>query len=132
MPLFRLSTAEIAKLSQHFIDSDRVPTRPKSVESPTATIAGEPALEAAGPRLVTADGFGCTSCHAIGKWVPQKVALNAQGTPLDELGERIRRPWFDRWVRNPARIVAQMEMPSVQQPIRGVLDEQLDVQLAAV
>src|SRR4029079_11840013 len=90
------------------------------------------ALEAAGPRLVTADGFGCTSCHAIGKWTPQKVPLNAQGGDLSQIGLRVRRPWFDRWVHNPARIVPQMEMPSVQQSVRGVLEGKLDRQLAAV
>jgi hypothetical protein len=48
------------------------------------------------------------------------------------LENRIRRPWFDRWVRNPARIVPQMEMPSVQIPVSGVLDGKLDDQLNAV
>jgi hypothetical protein len=89
-------------------------------------------LRIAGTRLVTADGFGCTSCHQIGQTVPQKVALNARGTDLSLLGTRIRREWYDRWVRNPARIVPRMEMPSIVAPVRGVLHERLDDQLAAV
>ncbi len=51
---------------------------------------------------------------------------------MSRIGDRVRRPWFDRWVRNPARIVPQMEMPSVQQSVRGVLDGKLNHQLAAV
>ncbi len=89
-------------------------------------------LTASGARLVTADGFGCTSCHKIGEWTPKKVALNARGTELSVLGDRMRKPWFDRWVRNPARIVPRMEMPSIVTPARKILDENLDHQLAAV
>lgn len=132
MPKFPLDKAATRALAQYLIDADRIPDRPGALV-PTATqTGGDATLEAAGPRLVTADGFGCTSCHAIGKWTPQKVALNAQGVDLSQIGDRVRRPWFDRWVRNPARIVPQMEMPSVQQSVRGVLDGKLDRQLAAV
>ena len=52
-------------------------------------------------RLVTADGFGCTSCHAIGRWQPRSVALAASGSNLAGLGGRVRREWFDRWVQQP-------------------------------
>lgn len=130
MPKFPLDKAATRALAQYLIDTDRIPDRPGALMATQAS--GDAALEAAGPRLVTADGFGCTSCHAIGKWTPQKVALNAQGVDLSQIGNRVRRPWFDRWVHNPARIVPQMEMPSVQQSVRGVLDGKLDRQLAAV
>ena len=67
--------------------------------------------------LVTADGFGCTSCHAIGRWAAAKGrAVNARRRePAQASATRVRREWFDRWVRNPARIVPQMEMPSIVQ-----------------
>jgi mono/diheme cytochrome c family protein len=132
MPKFPLDKATTHALAQHLIDTDRIPDRPGAPRPAATQAAGDAALEAAGPRLVTADGFGCTSCHAIGKWTPEKVAINAQGADLSQIGERVRRPWFDRWVHNPARIVPQMEMPSVQQSVRGVLDGKLDRQLAAV
>ena len=132
MPKFGLSPAETAAILQYLIDSDRIPPRPDSTLLADDAALSTTSLDAAGPRLVTADGFGCTSCHAIGKWEPEKVALNAQGTALSNIGRRVRREWFDRWVRNPARIVPKMEMPSVQQPVRGVLDGHLDQQLAAV
>ncbi len=48
------------------------------------------------------------------------------------LGQRIRPSWFLRWVHNPARIVPRMEMPAIQLPIQGVLDDSLDLQLAAL
>jgi glucose/arabinose dehydrogenase/cbb3-type cytochrome oxidase cytochrome c subunit len=130
MPKFQLSKPETAAIVDHFVAVDRIPPREATPASETSLSTA--ALDAAGPRLVTAEGFGCTSCHAIGKWEPQKVALNAQGTALSQIGTRVRREWFDRWVRNPARIVPQMEMPSVQQAVRGVLSAQLDDQLSAV
>ncbi|MFP6750067.1 MAG: hypothetical protein VB855_00180, partial [Pirellulaceae bacterium] len=50
---------------------------------------------------------------------------------LTNLAERIRRPWYERWVRNPIRIVPRMEMPSVQLPVKGVLGDNLAAQLDA-
>jgi hypothetical protein len=132
MPRFNLSKDQMAAIAGELIAVDRVPPRPELELAAFDTSLATSALDTAGPRLVTADGFGCTSCHAMGKWEPQKVALNAHGTALSNIGLRVRREWFDRWVRNPARIVPQMEMPSVQQPVRGVLGDQLDQQLAAV
>ena len=61
-----------------------------------------------------------------------QVQLNTLGPNLSRLERRIRREWFDRWVRDPARIVPRMEMPSVQIPVAGVLNGNLDDQLAAV
>lgn len=130
MPRFHLSEAELQGLIRHFVQRDRIPD-----QAPIKTVSslpGKKELANAGGRLVTADGFGCTSCHQIGDWTPQKVALNARGTELSKLGDRLRKPWFDRWVRNPARMVPRMEMPSIVTPARKILDEKLEVQLAAV
>ncbi len=128
MPKFTLHDDEVAALNRLFIGHDRLPPRdPGTTEAPL-----DAASQLAAQRLVTADGFGCTSCHKIGSSEPVKVALNAQGTDLTLLGERIRKPWFDRWVRNPARIIPRMEMPAIQKPVRGVLHDNVDEQLAAV
>jgi mono/diheme cytochrome c family protein len=130
MPRFELRDDEQRAIVQHFIDSDRIPDRPATKTASKSV--GTKEFKASGGRLVTSDGFGCTSCHAIGDWTPKKVALNARGTDLSDLGKRLRKPWFDRWVRNPARIVPRMEMPSIVAPVRSILHEDLQQQLAAV
>ncbi|MFN3190045.1 MAG: hypothetical protein ACE361_05935 [Aureliella sp.] len=86
----------------------------------------------AGSRLVTSDGFGCQSCHQIGDNGVPKVDLKARGTNLLHPGKRIRASWFQRWVRNPSRIVARMEMPAIQTPAVGILDGDLDRQIDAL
>lgn len=129
MPKFDLSETETKTLAEYVVDHDRVPDRPPT---PAAT-SDDVAQRLAARRLVTADGFGCTSCHKIGKSEPAgTIALAAMGTDLSLLGERIRKPWFDRWVRNPARIIPRMEMPAVQLAVRGVLHDDVNEQLAAV
>ncbi len=102
MPRFDLSSDEMRAVESFFIDHDRIP----DVPSPKSLQGDDQAQVLAARRLVTADGFGCTSCHKIGDAEPQKVALNAHGTDLTMLGDRVRRPWYDRWVRNPAHRAA--------------------------
>jgi mono/diheme cytochrome c family protein/glucose/arabinose dehydrogenase len=126
MPKFRLANDELRALAEYFIESDRIPERPIEDDD-----ASDEAVVAGG-RLVTSEGFGCTSCHQIGKSSPVAVAPAAHGADLSLVGARVRRAWFDRWVRNPARIVPRMEMPSIQLPVRGVLDDKLNDQLSAV
>src|SRR5690606_29091970 len=58
--------------------------------------------------------------------------LKSRGPDLSMLGSRLRRSWYDRWMPNPARIVPRMEMPSVVNPIAGVLNEKVETQLHAV
>jgi mono/diheme cytochrome c family protein len=130
MPRFPLRDDELHALVKHLTDTDRIPERGPATTAPDRPTQDRYAL--AGGRLVSGDGFGCTSCHQVGHVLPSQAPLNARGPDLSQLGGRIRRTWFDRWVRNPARIVPRMEMPSVQIPVAGVLGEQLDDQLAAV
>ncbi|WP_254507178.1 c-type cytochrome [Anatilimnocola floriformis] len=131
MPKFRLSKAQIEQVSAHFIGSDRIPDyeRTKHPEPQPAQLA---ARALAGKRLVGTDGFSCTACHQVGSVQPVKAPPNARGPTLSMPQNRLRKTWFDRWVRNPARIVPRMEMPSVQTPVRGVLQDNLHDQLAAV
>ncbi len=142
MPRFNLDDAEVAQLVEHFVAADRIPDGGLTTDAPSVAGAGSPvhgvaeladdSLVAPGARLVTSDGFGCVSCHQIGKVEPTRSEPGTRGVNLSMVGERVRSSWFDRWVRNPARIVPRIEMPSVQQPVRGVCDERLDLQLAAV
>ena len=133
MPKFNLTDEQLASLTAYFVSTDRIP-RGAGV-SPARDSAGETptqSLAAAGPRLVTTDGFGCTSCHQVGSVPADKAPINARGPNLSLLEKRIRREWFDRWCYSPARLVPRMEMPSVQVPVRGVLGDNVHDQLAAV
>lgn len=130
MPKFRLTDEQLSAIVEHLVQEDRIPADAPVAEE--SRLAASKLQRVAGRRLVTADGFGCTSCHAVGKVKPSRAPINAAGPDLLMLGERIRKPWFDRWVRNPARIVPRMEMPSVQTPVRGLLEGHLDDQLDAV
>jgi mono/diheme cytochrome c family protein len=132
MPKFKLTDEQLAALTAYFTVTDRIPSREGEAPAEPSPRPVVGALAAAGPRLVTADGFACTSCHQIGDVLPDKAPLNARGPDLSMLEKRIRPEWFNRWCNNPARIVPRMEMPSVQVPVRGVLGEQIDDQLAAV
>lgn len=128
MPKFRLAEPEIESVIREVVAHDRIPNLP--VKTPELPL--NKAAELASARLVTAEGFGCQSCHKIGSVEPPKVAINALGTDLSMLGERIRPSWFRRWVHNPSRIVPRMEMPAIQVAAKGVLNDDLDLQLAAL
>ncbi|MBC7855744.1 MAG: c-type cytochrome [Pirellulaceae bacterium] len=131
MPRFPLPDDELQRLVNYFIQTDRIPPLPEAATTkPTA--AEEAAFSLAGSRLVSTDGFGCTSCHQVGKVIPDKAPLNARGPSLSSLDKRIRKEWYDRFLHNPARIVPRMEMPSVQVPVKGVLDNKIAPQLAAL
>lgn len=138
MPKYGFADKQIQSAVAHFVRSDRIPDAPPA-EARAGRVLDESelklpdaALRTVGGRLVTTDGFGCLSCHAVGPITPPNAPLNQRAPNLSQLATRIRPAWFDRWTRNPARIVPRMEMPSVQLPVRGVLDERLDRQLAAV
>jgi len=132
MPKFPLTDQQLNTLVHWFVAADRVPDGHPESRSVLTSPRERRMLELAGPRLVSSDGFGCTSCHAIGRVNPHNTPLNALGPNLALLDIRVRRPWFDRWVRDPARIAPRIEMPAIQQPVHGVLDDKLDDQLAAV
>lgn len=134
MPRFSLSSAQLESLTKHLIQTDRVPPRPSgSVNLPVTPEATRSELyRVAGGRLVSGDGFGCTSCHRVGSVEPPPGPASARGPDLAMLGERIRKEWYDRWVRDPARIVPRMEMPALQIPVAGVLEGNLDEQISAV
>ncbi|QDV22777.1 hypothetical protein [Aureliella helgolandensis] len=147
MPKFALSDVELSRMVEDFIEQDRIPANAPGVmaggsgdshasasggvDSDTSALA-EQAAQFAAARLVTAEGFGCQSCHKIGDNEPPQVDLKARGTDLTMLGDRIRPTWFQRWVRNPARIVPRMEMPAIKTAAQGLLGNSLDRQLDAL
>lgn len=134
MPRFDLSQPELEALLAHFVTYDRIPPQPPDERVlPPQNLPKESELAKAGEKLVVAGvGFGCTSCHAIGGVQPLKAPINARGPNLSQVSFRIREPFFYRWCKNPAEIIPGQEMPSVSVPVKGVLKENLDHQLAAV
>jgi mono/diheme cytochrome c family protein/cytochrome c2 len=77
--------------------------------------AAEPAIdqEAAriGRRLVSANGgFFCVSCHGVGDAAATQV-FEAPGINLAHGGERLLKPHFHRWLRNPLRVEPTTKMP---------------------
>ncbi len=87
---------------------------------------------AAGHQLVSPRGFGCMSCHTLGKHQPKGIAVHARGSDLVGIGARVRHAWFLRWVKDPARIVPGMEMPSITVPVAGLLDGRVETQIEAL
>ena len=130
MPRFPLGDDDLHTLVRHLIDTDRVPPReatPASRMRHGATVTPLPAADSS-PATASA-ARAATLSAAFNR--PAIRSMHAARISCG-LERRIRRPWFDRWVRNPARIVPRMEMPSVQIPVSGVLDGKLDEQLDAV
>ncbi|HVW00637.1 MAG TPA: c-type cytochrome, partial [Planctomycetaceae bacterium] len=136
MPRYQHSEAEQAALVKYLIGHDRIPeglpdafngNRPKP-----ATSAPRTETLLAGHTLVGGAGFSCVACHRFGKFEPRNVALGTRGSDLMQIGKRMRREYFLRWTRSPLRIVRDMEMPSFDKPMAGVLGGDIDRQLQAL
>lgn len=129
MPRFQHSAAERDALVSFLIRRDRILAR--TVVSPRPPAPSKQTL-VAGQALIGSTGFSCIACHSAGTYTPRNVALGTRGSDLLMPGQRMRREYFLRWTRSPARIVPGMEMPSITRPVAGVLDGQIDSQLVAV
>jgi mono/diheme cytochrome c family protein len=75
----------------------------------------EPAIDLAaakvGQKLVSAEGgFSCIACHAVAKVGATQVFENA-GINLAYGANRLLKPYFQRWVRNPLAIDPVSKMP---------------------
>ncbi len=136
MPRFKHSKQEQKALAAYFIAHDRIPDKapidPKYANPLTTFRADRSELLLAGRQLVGAGGFSCIACHAFGKYQPKNVALGTRGSDLKGIAGRIRPDFFFRWTRSPLRVVPGMEMPSYEKPVRGILEENVHRQLAAV
>lgn len=68
-------------------------------------------LAAAGSDLIRGDRLGCDTCHARG----DEAALGGEGSEetinFDLVRRRLRRPWFDWFLRDPQRILPGSKMP---------------------
>lgn len=68
-------------------------------------------LAQAGAELVSSNGgFGCRQCHAIGGLPPNGV-FDVQGIEFTQIAPRLRREYYERWMRDPLRIDPGTKMP---------------------
>ncbi|MBT6157316.1 MAG: c-type cytochrome [Planctomycetaceae bacterium] len=132
MPRFKHSKEEKRDLQAYLIGHDRIPA-----DAPAAIAFSKPAKTdnsqtlVDGHSLVGPKGFSCIACHQVGSYTPRNVALGTRGSDLMALGKHMRREFYIRWTRAPARIVPGMEMPSYVKAAPKLLDEDIDRQLAA-
>ena len=71
----------------------------------------DPTLIPIAKQLVNNTGLNCVSCHNIGKTAAVGV-FEAPGINFMHVKERIRRDYFDRWVRSPIRVEPDTKMPT--------------------
>jgi cytochrome c peroxidase len=102
MPAFHGRAGEIAQgLAMLHGYPPQTPLEPP-IDKPAAEI---------GAKLVSANGgFSCISCHAVGTVAATQV-FEAAGINLAYSGERLLKPWFHRWVRNPVAMDPTTKMP---------------------
>jgi cytochrome c2 len=53
-------------------------------------------------------GMGCVGCHDWGEY----KSLGEEGPQLINVTDRLRADWYQRWMRNPARILSGTSMPN--------------------
>ena len=88
----------LAKTAGVHPSADAAPTRNGSSE------AGRDRLGVDG----SSGGLGCIGCHGWGEF----PSLGENGPNLVEAGKRLRQPWFERWMRDPPRILPGTSMPN--------------------
>ncbi len=108
--------------------------QPQAVDAADAPPTAD--LVQLGRKLVGRDGgFNCTQCHGLGDVEPT-AAFDAIGVNLDQITTRIRRPFYDRWMRDPTRVDPATRMLKLatdgRTSVRDVLDGNADAQFRAI
>lgn len=134
MPRFAHTEEERKALVNLLTRQDLIPELPPQLGHHIPEPTGDLRLPAlvAGHTLLGSQGFTCVACHKFGKFEPRNTALGTKGSDLLKIGQRMRRPYFFRWLRSPIRIVPDMEMPAYERPFPGLLNDNLEAQLAAL
>ncbi len=70
----------------------------------------DPALVEIGAKLAGTEGFGCTTCHAVGEQ-RATAAFEVEGLDFHLVPERLRKEYFQRWMDNPKSVTPATKMP---------------------
>ncbi|APZ95628.1 cbb3-type cytochrome c oxidase subunit II [Fuerstiella marisgermanici] len=139
MPKFAHSDADRAALVQHLITTDRIPAEADSARQDVLAfvdLSGKSQASSEelllGNQLTGAGGFNCVACHKAGPFEPRNVALGTRGSDIMTMGNRMRPRFFQRWMKNPIRVVAGIEMPAIKKAIPSVLDGSLPKQIGVM
>ncbi|GAA5117833.1 c-type cytochrome [Luteolibacter yonseiensis] len=90
-----------------------------------AEVKVDPALAAIGKDLVSATGFGCTTCHGIGDMKPT-AAFEVEGVNFKLFPNRIREDYYHRWMDNPQAVIPGTKMPRYSQDNKSQRTDVLD------
>jgi mono/diheme cytochrome c family protein len=102
MPAFPSAAEGLAKGLSHW---HGLSEKPAGFGAPAAGMADT------GAKLVgDQGGFACTVCHDVGK-APATAPFEAPALNLAWAPERLRLPYYERWLLNPQRIDPETKMP---------------------
>ncbi|BCX48642.1 hypothetical protein HAHE_25500 [Haloferula helveola] len=101
MPAFH---SHASGLAEGLAKMHGVPPGPPAKPEPDADLA------AIGKTLISADGFGCNTCHAVGD-TKATAAFEVEGVNFALAHDRLRKEWFMRWMANPLSVTPDTKMP---------------------
>ena len=122
------------------------PTRAEGLAVGLALEHGYPAVSPPDPapdlalvpvakQLVRNTGLNCVSCHNIGK-VAAVGVFEAPGINFMRTKERLRRDYYERWLRSPMRVEPETKMPTYfnneNSPLATILDGKSERQMDAL
>jgi mono/diheme cytochrome c family protein len=106
------------------------------IEEPESP-APDAELATTGKMLVGRNGgFSCIQCHGIAT-VPPISPFEAPSINFKYVNERLRKDYYDRWMRNPPRMIPTTKMPAFadgegKTSLRDVLDGDATKQFDAI
>jgi mono/diheme cytochrome c family protein len=128
MPAFKARAAGIAV---GFATSHGV--APTSAPIPAPDVS----LIPAGQKLAgTVGGFSCVQCHAVAG-APPLAPFEAPAIDFAHVAERLRKPYYDRWMHDPIAVDPTTKMPRFGDddgltPLRDTLDGNANKQYDAI